>query len=251
MKIVKSTDRTPAPPRVLIYGAEGVGKTTWACQAPTPLVLATEDGLGVLAVDYVAITSWAQLVEAIQALAGGSHPEYRTIVIDSLDAAERMCWQHVAEQRGVQSIEAIGYQAGYRMAAEQQAALRDQLDAVHCAGRWVVCIAHAEAVEVQDPTAVTYTRWQPRLHRRSLPVWCDWVDVIGYAHVRVAIRQEQLEFGEKRNIAAPCTERMLRLAGTPAVTAKSRYPVPDELPLAWQAFEAYVRQSQKQNRKES
>ena len=34
------------PPRIMIYGAEGVGKSTFAASAPNPVFIQTEDGLG-------------------------------------------------------------------------------------------------------------------------------------------------------------------------------------------------------------
>ena len=34
------------PPRIMLYGTEGIGKSTFAAQAPSPIFLPTEDGLG-------------------------------------------------------------------------------------------------------------------------------------------------------------------------------------------------------------
>ena len=43
---MKSVTRATAahPPRILIHGQEGVGKTTLAAQCPSPVFLQTEDG---------------------------------------------------------------------------------------------------------------------------------------------------------------------------------------------------------------
>jgi hypothetical protein len=38
--------RSTAPPRLMIYGTEGIGKSTLAARAPQPIFIQTEDGLG-------------------------------------------------------------------------------------------------------------------------------------------------------------------------------------------------------------
>ena len=38
------------PPRILIHGVAGVGKTTFAAKSDRPVIIATEEGLGTLAV---------------------------------------------------------------------------------------------------------------------------------------------------------------------------------------------------------
>lgn len=37
--------RTSKPPRILCYGVEGVGKSTFGSQAPSPVFVQCEDGL--------------------------------------------------------------------------------------------------------------------------------------------------------------------------------------------------------------
>ena len=40
-----TTRRQPQPPRIMIYGSEGVGKSTFAASSPKPVFVQTEDGL--------------------------------------------------------------------------------------------------------------------------------------------------------------------------------------------------------------
>ncbi len=86
MKIVKG--KQTAPVRCVLYGVEGIGKTTLAAQFPTPLFLDTEDGTKQLEVDRVACQDWPSLRGAVAELAVEKHG-YQTIVIDSIDWAER------------------------------------------------------------------------------------------------------------------------------------------------------------------
>ena len=49
MQVIRG--RQAKPRRVLLYGQEGVGKSTWAAASPKPIFLDFEDGLNDLDVD--------------------------------------------------------------------------------------------------------------------------------------------------------------------------------------------------------
>jgi hypothetical protein len=102
------------PPRFLIHGAEGVGKTTIASKFPVPIFLQTEDGCpsGVEIPSFGPIDNFADLRSAIGALASEPH-QYQTIVIDSLDATEELIWRDACRSQGWSSIESPGYGKGY------------------------------------------------------------------------------------------------------------------------------------------
>jgi GTPase SAR1 family protein len=85
-------------PRILIHGQEGVGKTTLASKFPSPIFLQTEDGCpGGLEIDsFGLIDNFADLRSAIGALASEPHC-FRTVVLDSIDAAEELIWRDVCK----------------------------------------------------------------------------------------------------------------------------------------------------------
>ena len=88
------------PPRILIYGVAGVGKTTFASQAPSPVFLWTEDGAGTLDVTgFPLATSFDDVLQALSALYSEDHG-FQTVVIDSLDWLEPLVWRHVCRQHG-------------------------------------------------------------------------------------------------------------------------------------------------------
>ena len=75
----------PRMPRIIIHGAPGIGKTSWACSAPDPVVIQTEDGLGNIDVAAFPLArSFSDVMEALTALYTEDHP-YRSLVVDSLD----------------------------------------------------------------------------------------------------------------------------------------------------------------------
>lgn len=78
------TSTVLSPPRVLIHGVAGIGKSTFAASADAPVFVLTEDGLGKLQVPHFPLaTSYAEVAEALDALLDEDHP-YSTGVVDSV-----------------------------------------------------------------------------------------------------------------------------------------------------------------------
>lgn len=102
-----------APRRSMLYGTHGVGKSTFGAMSEKPVFIQTEDGLGGIDCERFPLAErFAEVINALAALYSEEHA-YRTVVIDSLDWLERLIWIKVAEDRGVESIEDIGYGKGY------------------------------------------------------------------------------------------------------------------------------------------
>jgi len=124
--------RRHAPPRLTIYGTEGIGKSTTASQAPKPIFIPTEDGLDQIDCDSFPLARrFDEVMSALSALYSEEHP-YQTVVIDSLDWLERLIWDDVCREYGVKSIEKAdgGYARGYTHALTQWREVLDGLDAL-------------------------------------------------------------------------------------------------------------------------
>ena len=99
------TGRRPSPPRFVIYGTEGIGKSTTASQAPKPIFIPTEDGLDQIdCASFPLATRFPEVETALELLINEAH-NFETVVIDSLDWLERLIWDALCEQYGVTSIE--------------------------------------------------------------------------------------------------------------------------------------------------
>ena len=237
--------RTPKPPRLLLYGTEGIGKSTFGSKAPKPIFVQTEDGLDEIDCDrFPLAATFDEVVEALQDLHAEKH-DYQTVVIDSLDWLERLIWDDLCRQYNVQSIEKVdgGYAKGYTHALTHWRQVLRLLGRLrNDRGMAIVCIAHSKVEKFEDPETTAYDRYSPRLHKHAAALVCEWCDAVLFACYRFRTQTEDAGFGRKRAIAAPIGsgpgERILRCVGGPSCIAKNRYGIAEELPLSWDAFVA-------------
>ena len=228
--------REQQPPRIMIYGSEGVGKSTFASLAPNPVFIQTEDGLSEIDTSKFPLArTFEDVVMQLQAVRDEQH-EFGTLVIDSLDWLERLVWDRVCADYGVKSIEKAdgGYGKGYVHALTYWRQIVSILNDIRSKrGMAVVMIAHAAVERFEDPEHVAYDRYTPRLHKKACSLVCEWVDAVLFASRRLRVDSTT---GKAAPVGADGGERILRTNGSPACIAKNRFGLPTELPLSWAAF---------------
>jgi hypothetical protein len=235
--------RTPKPPRLVVYGTEGIGKSTFAAGAPNPVFIPTEDGLDAIdCAKFPLATNYGDVRDALAELHTQPH-DYETVVIDSLDWLERLIWDRVCHESGVKSIEKAdgGFAKGYTAALTYWREVVDHLNLLrNHRGMVVVLIAHAKVEKFEDPESSPYDRYSPRLHKHAAALVCEWADAVLFATRRFRTQTEDAGFNRKRTIAHAIGkgggERILRCVGGPACIAKNRFGIVDDLPLSWAAF---------------
>lgn len=235
--------RESKPPRILCYGVEGIGKSTFGSQAPKPIFIQCEDGLDEIATDRLPLaTSFDDVVAALTELRNEQH-DYETVVIDSADWLERLVWDKLCAQHGVTSIEKVdgGYARGYTHALTFWREIIDHLNALrNTRGMVVLLIAHSKVERFEDPESSPYDRYSPRLHKHAAALISEWCDAVLFATRKMRAQSEDAGFGRKRTIAHAIGtgggERILRCVGGPSCVAKNRYGITEELPLSWAAF---------------
>lgn len=223
--------KTHKPPRILIYGPQGLGKSTFGSLADTPVFIQTEDGLDAIDVPAFPLAkSFADVMESLTKLAEEEH-DFKTVVIDSLDWLEPMLWKQVAAENNVPSIETIGYGKGYALALDLWREyislinfLRDERHMM------VIQTAHAEIKRFENPTTDAYDRYQIKLHRLASGLILEHSDIVLFTNYFIGTTKKKDGFDE-RTRAVGSGERMLYTAERPAFIAKSRYELPDEIPF--------------------
>lgn len=215
------------PQRLLVYGPEGIGKSTMASMMPDPVFVDVEDGSGHLYVRrFPTPPSWAVLVDECRAVAEA--PEgIGTVVIDSVDAAERLCQAHVCTKAKKESIEAWGYGKGYVIAAEEFQKLLDVLDRCIEAGVNVCLIAHSQMRKFERPDeAGAYDRFEVKLNKHVASKVKEWADAVLFLDYETFVSVDDSGKGK-----ATGGKRVIRTSHSVSWDAKNRWGLPDRLPL--------------------
>jgi hypothetical protein len=220
--------RRHSPVRAVIYGTEGIGKSTLAAAFPAPVILDTEEGTHHLDVARVSIGSWDELRAAIAEL-GGGRGEFRTVVIDSADWAERLLVEHLLAEHKQKSIEGFGFGKGYTLLAEGFGRLLTQCDALIGVGLNVVFVAHSKVQRTSPPDmADGFDRYELKLTKQTAPLLKEWCDLLAFCNYKTAVT----EGSDGRKKATGGKRRLMHLERAAAWDAKNRYGLDAELPMA-------------------
>jgi hypothetical protein len=235
--------RSIEAPRIIVYGVNGIGKSTFGAQSDSPIFIPAEDGLGLLDVArFPRPESISDVTESLKALADEPH-EFKTVVLDTTDEIERLIFAQVALDHGKKSIEEIGYAKGYVFAHSYWQKILDALDALRqLKGMASILIAHSLIKAYTPPDNDPFDRYRFDLHDKSASILRDWADVILFANYKVYLKKTGQGFDEHVR-AVGQGERIMFTEERPAHWAKNRYCLPYELPFSWEAFKNAMTES--------
>jgi hypothetical protein len=228
--ISKPKDR---PVIVTICGDSGLGKTTLACTFPKPIVIRAEDGLQAIPVNtrpdaFPVLTGPDMLWDQLTALINEEH-SYKTLVVDSVTALERMFSQYVVDTdpkkpKGIQQALG-GYGAGRDAVAAMHARLRKAAGILaEKRGMHTVFVAHADTSRIEPPDDEAYMRYTLRLHEKSMPAYVDDVDVVGFLKLQTFTKGD----GDRKQAISDGTRHLITYA-TAASVSKNRFGIKDAL----------------------
>ncbi len=230
----------------LVYGVDGVGKSTLGADAPNPIFLGTEKGTSNLNVSRYPKEpkSFQDVFDAIEDIRANPH-DFKTLVMDSLDWLEPLVWEHVifkAGQAKITSIEDFGYGKGFMYAVDEWRKLISQLNRLRDErGLNILLIAHCHVKEAKDPTVTTdYNRYQLKLNDKAAALFREWVDAVLFANYETLVATDKK--GKARTIGneEESSPRFLFTERRPAFDAKNRHGLPFRLPLSWSDLAAAV-----------
>lgn len=229
-------------PRVFVYGVEGIGKTSFAASAPSPIFIQTEDGLGSLDVPHFPL---ANHIDDVMAAIGALYTEkhaYQTVVLDSVDWAEQLLWQDIEAKHEAKDL---AYGKGSVIAADKWRELLDGMNALrNDRGMTVILLGHCQIKRFDSPETEPYDRYQPKLDTRSSALIREWTDAVLFVNYRTVVKKTDVGFNKEVARGITTGERLMYTAETPAYMAKNRYSLPESLPLSFDALTAAITQSQ-------
>lgn len=225
LKIESGLEKRPL--KVVIYGAEGIGKSTFASQFPEPLFLDTEGGTSSLNIRRVKCgSSWEYLLSCVNEVI--KDPSIcKTLVIDTADWAESLCTKYVCEKYRKSNIEEFGFGKGYVYLQDEFSKLLTALDKLIELGVNAVVTAHGKPRKFELPEeAGQFDRWEMKLTKQVAPLLKEWCDMLLFCNYKTYVVTT-----ENNTKKAQGGKRVVYTSHHACWDAKNRYGLPDELDL--------------------
>lgn len=222
-----TSGRVARPQKLVLYGVEGIGKTSLAAQTPEPLFIDTEGGTAHLDVRRLQKpASWEELLSLIKEVA--STPDVcKTLVIDTADWAEQMCIDYICAKYKQPGIESFGYGKGYTYLAEEFARMLAACDEAILSGKNVVITAHAKMRKQELPDEQgAFDRWELKLSKQTAPLLKEWPDALLFLNFKTLVVAT-----ENNSHKAQGGKRVIYTSHSPVWDAKNRHGMPEELDL--------------------
>ncbi len=231
-----------SPQKVIVYGPEGIGKSTFLAMFPDPIFIDTEGSTKRLAVKrFDKPTSWEMLKEQVRYVI--AQKPCKTLCIDTADWAERLCMEHICSKAGKAGIEDFGYGNGFTYMNEEFGRLLNLLDEVINAGINVAIAAHAQLIKFEQPDeSGAYDRYELKLgvrktEKRTAALLKEWADMVLFANYKTLVVASD-DKGNKHK--AYGGERMMYTTHHPCWDAKNRCGLPAECKFDYSEIAAYI-----------
>jgi hypothetical protein len=238
------------PNRAIAYGPEGSGKSSLGTCAPKPIFFMTrgETGLPTLiaarrvppTASFPEFPSWPALLQAVELLTREPH-EYRTLVLDTANGAERLCHEYVCARDFGGNWGRDGFTSfmtGYDVAVAEWRNLLDALDELRVSrGMSILMLAHSKIATFRNPEGSDYDRFTPDLHAKTWGLTHKWADMVLFLNFAAHVEARR---SDAKGKAVGGTRRVLYTTRTAAFDAKNRHGLPEQIDGGHSATELWA-----------
>lgn len=221
--------------RVLLYGTDKIGKSSFAASAPAPIFICPEIGTENLDIArFPEPRGWYDVLEAVATLTNDPH-DYQTVVLDTVDWIEPLIWRAICTRDSKVNIEDYGYGKGYTAALDEWRLLVAALERLRAARSMrVILLGHAIIKTWKNPTGDDFDRFALKIHDKAGGLLKEWVDAVLFVDYETfAVKDDK-----KRVRGVGTGARVLHTERAAAWDAGNRYDLPPELPFSWEDFAA-------------
>lgn len=223
-----------------LYGVHGVGKTEFAAGAPSPLFMDLEDGTARLNVGRIEPRprTWEEILDKLDEIIRDNDGQFKTLVIDTLDCAVKRCYEYICRAHGKTSILHFGYRNGHITAAAELEKLVAKLEEVRIrANMNIIILAHAFIQKFKSPYQDgDFNYFGLELEKETASIIPNWVEMFLFArHEHTVYRAPGAKISEIGRAVAT-GERVIHTKWDAAYIAKTRFKLPDTIPLNWDEF---------------
>lgn len=218
--------------KVVVYGPEGIGKSTFFSQFPDPVFSDIEESTRDLDVRRFTDKpeSFAALIE--QAKFVRDNPRIcRSYIVESADWAERLAVKDVCNRANKQGIEDFSYGKGYMYVYEEFGKLLNILSEIVDKGVNVGITAHAAMRKFEQPDEFgAYDRWELKLINSPkcsiASMLKEWADMVLFANYETFVVTD-----DNKKAKAQGGKRVMYTSHHPCWDAKNRKGLPEKLPF--------------------
>ena len=219
--------------KVVVYGPEGIGKSTFAAQFPDPVFIDTEGSTVHMDVKRLPRPDlWVELLNEVEYVR--QNPGCcKTLVLDTADWAETLCSEYICARDQKTGIEDYGYGKGYRFLFEEFGRLLNALEQVREKGVNVVICCHATMRKFEQPDELgAYDRWSLKLTdspKASIAgAVKEWADMVLFANYKTIVVNVDGKGAAKGKNKVQGGKRVMYTAHHSCWDAKNRFGLPEE-----------------------
>lgn len=248
MQIIKG--KLPGAKKIVVYGPEGIGKSTFAAQFPDPVFIDTEGSTKDMDVARLPDpSSWTMILEQVSEVIRTPNV-CRTLIVDTADWAEMLCVTSVCATNHKSSIEEFGYGKGYTYIQEEFGKLLNLLTDVIKVGIDVVLTAHAKMRKFEQPDELgAYDRWEMKLSKGVAPMVKEWADMVLFCNYKTMVVNVDGQGAQKGKNKVQGGKRIMYTTHHSCWDAKNRYGLPDEVPFEYETIKHIIESPENQTAK--